>query len=53
MPLLKTSGRDPSIIAMSSVAGRLGYSYRTPYAATKWAVVGLVSRWRPSWGRTG
>ena len=52
VPLLKTSGRDPSIIAMSSVAGRLGYSYRTPYAATKWAVVGLVSRWRPSWGRT-
>ena len=27
---------------MSSVAGRLGYAYRTPYAATKWAIIGLV-----------
>ena len=27
---------------MSSVAGRLGYGFRTPYAATKWAVVGLI-----------
>lgn len=41
-PLLKASTRNPSIIAMSSVAGRLGYSYRTPYAATKWGVVGLT-----------
>jgi NAD(P)-dependent dehydrogenase (short-subunit alcohol dehydrogenase family) len=30
------------IICMSSVAGRLGYAWRTPYAATKWAIVGLV-----------
>lgn len=42
VPMLKASPRNPSIIAMSSVAGRLGYSYRTPYAATKWAIVGLV-----------
>jgi NAD(P)-dependent dehydrogenase (short-subunit alcohol dehydrogenase family) len=42
VPMLKASSRNPSIIAMSSVAGRLGYSYRTPYAATKWAIVGLV-----------
>lgn len=42
VPMLKASAQSPSIIAMSSVAGRLGYSYRTPYAATKWAVVGLV-----------
>jgi NAD(P)-dependent dehydrogenase (short-subunit alcohol dehydrogenase family) len=27
---------------MSSVAGRLGYALRTPYAATKWAIVGLM-----------
>ena len=27
---------------MSSVAGRLGYAYRTPYSSTKWAIVGLV-----------
>jgi NAD(P)-dependent dehydrogenase (short-subunit alcohol dehydrogenase family) len=42
VPLLKASKFNPSIIAMSSVAGRLGYGYRTPYAATKWAIVGLV-----------
>lgn len=42
VPLLKASARAPSIVAMSSVAGRLGYAYRTPYAATKWAIVGLV-----------
>ena len=35
-------GADPCIVAMSSVAGRLGYAFRTPYAATKWAVVGLM-----------
>lgn len=40
-PLLKASG-EGSMINMSSVAGRLGYAYRTPYAATKWAVVGLT-----------
>ena len=31
-----------SIINLSSVAGRLGYPLRTPYAASKWAVVGLT-----------
>ena len=42
MPLLTASKRNPSIIGMSSVAGRLGYGFRTPYAATKWAIVGLI-----------
>ena len=42
VPLLKSSAKAPSIVAISSVAGRLGYAYRTPYAATKWAIVGLV-----------
>jgi NAD(P)-dependent dehydrogenase (short-subunit alcohol dehydrogenase family) len=42
VPLLKASTRAPSIVAMSSVAGRLGYAYRAPYAATKWAIIGLV-----------
>jgi len=42
VPLLMASGADPCIVAMSSVAGRLGYALRTPYAATKWAVVGLM-----------
>jgi len=42
VPMMKETSASPSIIAMSSVAGRLGYAFRTPYAATKWAIVGLV-----------
>ncbi|QNB06140.1 SDR family oxidoreductase [Herbaspirillum frisingense] len=42
VPILKKTSRDASIIAVSSVAGRLGYPYRTPYASTKWAIVGLM-----------
>lgn len=41
VPLLKASGANPCLITMGSVAGRLGYAYRTPYAASKWAIVGL------------
>ncbi|CAG2345935.1 MULTISPECIES: SDR family oxidoreductase [Burkholderia] len=42
VPLLREAKHGGAIIALSSVAGRLGYAFRTPYAATKWAVVGLV-----------
>jgi NAD(P)-dependent dehydrogenase (short-subunit alcohol dehydrogenase family) len=42
VPLLRQSQNSPCLIAMSSVAGRLGYPFRTPYAATKWAIVGLM-----------
>ncbi|MEI2418462.1 SDR family oxidoreductase [Orrella sp. JC864] len=42
VPLLKASDSNPCLIAMSSVAGRLGYALRTPYASTKWAVVGFM-----------
>ena len=42
VPMLKESTANPSIIAMSSVAGRLGYAFRTPYASTKWAIVGMT-----------
>jgi NAD(P)-dependent dehydrogenase (short-subunit alcohol dehydrogenase family) len=40
MPLLKAAGGG-SIINLSSAAGRLGFPFRTPYAAAKWAVVGF------------
>ena len=33
---------DGSILSVSSVAGRVGFAYRLPYAATKWAVIGMV-----------
>jgi NAD(P)-dependent dehydrogenase (short-subunit alcohol dehydrogenase family) len=41
VPLLRQSQRGV-IVNMSSVAGRLGYPFRTPYAASKWAVVGFT-----------
>jgi NAD(P)-dependent dehydrogenase (short-subunit alcohol dehydrogenase family) len=41
VPLLRRAG-EGTIINLASVAGRLGYAYRTPYAASKWAVVGFT-----------
>jgi NAD(P)-dependent dehydrogenase (short-subunit alcohol dehydrogenase family) len=41
VPLLLKSG-NPSILNLSSVAGRFGFRLRTPYAASKWAVVGFT-----------
>jgi NAD(P)-dependent dehydrogenase (short-subunit alcohol dehydrogenase family) len=41
VPKLKLS-QTPNIIVMSSVAGRLGYPFRTAYASTKWAIIGLM-----------
>jgi NAD(P)-dependent dehydrogenase (short-subunit alcohol dehydrogenase family) len=41
VPALRLSA-NPSIINMSSVAGRMGFALRTPYAAAKWGVIGLT-----------
>jgi NAD(P)-dependent dehydrogenase (short-subunit alcohol dehydrogenase family) len=41
MPLIKAAGGG-SIINLSSIAGRLAFPMRTPYAAAKWAVVGFT-----------
>ncbi len=41
VPMLREAG-EGAIVNISSVAGRLGYAFRTPYAATKWAIVGLT-----------
>ena len=40
VPMLRAAGGG-SIVNLSSAAGRFGYPLRTPYAASKWAVVGL------------
>lgn len=40
-PHLKALGKG-AIINIASVAGRLGYANRTPYAASKWAIVGFT-----------
>lgn len=41
VPLLRRS-KNPSIMNVSSLAGRLGFALRTPYAAAKWGVIGLT-----------
>ncbi len=41
VPLLKAAGGG-SLVCMSSAAGRHGYSYRTPYSAAKFGVIGLA-----------
>jgi NAD(P)-dependent dehydrogenase (short-subunit alcohol dehydrogenase family) len=40
-PVMKAQ-RQGTIINISSMAGMVGYGMRTPYAAAKWAVVGLT-----------
>ena len=41
VPLLKAAGGG-AIVNMSSAAGRFGFPLRSPYAASKWAVVGFT-----------
>ncbi|HWL74940.1 MAG TPA: SDR family oxidoreductase [Burkholderiaceae bacterium] len=41
IPLLRKS-RNASIANLSSAAGRFGFPLRTPYAASKWAVIGFT-----------
>ncbi len=40
-PMLRES-KCGNIICISSVAGRMGLPWRTPYVASKWAIVGIV-----------
>ncbi|MGH6895058.1 MAG: SDR family oxidoreductase [Geminicoccaceae bacterium] len=40
-PLLKAAGGG-AVVSISSTAGLMGYPLRTPYAAAKWAVIGLT-----------
>ncbi len=41
VPHLRANGGG-SIVNISSTAGLFGYPFRTPYAASKWAVIGLT-----------
>jgi len=41
IPHLKKSGAG-SIVVMSSLAGRFGYPNRSPYATTKWGLIGFT-----------
>ncbi len=42
-----------AMINLSSAAGRFGYPNRSPYAASKWAVVGLTATWAKELGAAG
>ena len=41
IPMLKNNKRG-SIINISSTAGIMGFALRSPYAASKWAIIGLT-----------
>ena len=41
VPSLKAS-QNPSMINISSAAGKLGFALRAPYAAAKWGVIGFT-----------
>jgi NAD(P)-dependent dehydrogenase (short-subunit alcohol dehydrogenase family) len=49
---LKTSA-NPSIVNLSSAAGRFGFPLRSPYSASKWAVVGVTKTWAMELGEFG
>ena len=42
-----------NIINISSLSGRRGIPMRTPYVASKWAMVGLTQAWANEWGAKG
>jgi NAD(P)-dependent dehydrogenase (short-subunit alcohol dehydrogenase family) len=41
VPMIRAAGGG-AVITMSSVAGRHGYAFRTPYSAAKWGIIGLT-----------
>ena len=50
VPLLRRSGGG-SIINISSNAGTHGFEGRSPYTASKWALIGLTKSWAMELGR--
>jgi NAD(P)-dependent dehydrogenase (short-subunit alcohol dehydrogenase family) len=47
------SSANASVVNMSSSAGRLGFALRTPYASSKWAVIGLTKSLAIELGASG
>jgi NAD(P)-dependent dehydrogenase (short-subunit alcohol dehydrogenase family) len=52
VPGMVAAGRG-SIVNLSSVAGKIGYPDRSPYCASKWAVLGLTASLAREVGRHG
>ena len=45
--------KSGNILMISSGAGRRGYPFRSPYAASKWAMIGLTQTLALEWGAEG
>src|SRR5262249_57867060 len=52
VPHLRKS-KNASIVNLSSAAGKLGFPLRTPYSASKWAVVGFTKSLAMELGEAG
>ncbi len=52
LPVMDTQ-RSGNIINISSGAGRRGFPMRSPYAAAKWAMIGLTQTVAGEWGQRG
>ena len=52
VPLLKSSG-NPSMINLSSQAGKHGFPLRSPYGAAKWGVIGFTKALAAELGEFG
>jgi NAD(P)-dependent dehydrogenase (short-subunit alcohol dehydrogenase family) len=52
IPLLRAA-TDGAIVNLSSLAGKHGYPFRSPYAASKWAVVGFTATLAKELGPAG
>ena len=52
VPHLKRSA-NPSIVNLSSSAGKFGFPLRSPYSAAKWGVVGVTKPWAMELGEFG
>ncbi len=50
VPLLRDSAHG-CIVNMASTAGLFGYPQRSPYAAAKWAIIGLTKTWAMELGK--
>jgi NAD(P)-dependent dehydrogenase (short-subunit alcohol dehydrogenase family) len=51
-PRIKAAGGG-SIVNLSSAAGKFGFRYRSPYSASKWAIVGLTRTTALEYGPDG
>jgi NAD(P)-dependent dehydrogenase (short-subunit alcohol dehydrogenase family) len=52
LPVMARQGGG-HIVNISSLAGREAYPMRSPYAASKWAMIGLTQTLAAEWGRQG